>query len=275
VNKCIIAGKGELPKLLAKNNKEFLIISITNLSYSTDFENISYEIDLLDFKKIIETLKKHNITELIFVGKFYRPKNFKNKLPDEVKKIIKETQYLGDDGLLRKIKVFFEQNGFQVLSPGNIIRHTFKKNEIIFNTKFQDNNKYEYFLDSISVAKELLDTISIFDMGQSVVVRGNHVLGIEGIEGTNELIKRCGKYFKDLLINKKSYGPILVKLPKLNQTLDFDMPVIGIDTIKLAYQYNYFGLAFSSKGVLVINEDEIRSFCSSKNFYLYIIDVKK
>ena len=155
MNRCIIAGEGELPKLLANNNKDFLIISITNLSYSTDFENISYDVDLLDFKKIIAILKNHNITELIFLGKFYRPKNFENKLPDEVKKIIKETQYLGDDGLLRKIKVFFEQNGFRVLSPGNIIRHTFKNNEIIFNTKFQDNNKYEYLLDSVSVARSI------------------------------------------------------------------------------------------------------------------------
>ena len=52
------------------------------------------------------------------------------------------------------------------------------------------------------------------------------------------------------------------------------MPVVGIDTIKLAHKCNYFGIGFSQTGVLVINESEIRSFCESKKFYLCCIGNK-
>ena len=105
----------------------------------------------------------------------------------------------------------------------------------------------------------------------SIVARKNHILGIEGIEGTNELIKRCGKYYNEQLNDNNLFGPVLIKLPKLNQTLDLDIPVIGIDTIKLAHKHNFFGIGFSEKGVLIVNEPEIRSFCESKNFYLQCI----
>ena len=60
----------------------------------------------------------------------------------------------------------------------------------------------------------------------------------------------------------------------IHETIDLDIPVIGIDTIKLAHKYNYFGIGFSQTGVLIINEPEIRSFCESKNFYLYCIGNK-
>ena len=69
-------------------------------------------------------------------------------------------------------------------------------------------------------------------------------------------------YNKQLNKDNK-FGPILIKLPKLNQTLDLDIPVLGIETIKLAYKYNFFGIGFSQKGVLILNESEIRSFCRS------------
>ena len=52
------------------------------------------------------------------------------------------------------------------------------------------------------------------------------------------------------------------------------MPVVGIDTIKLAYKFNFFGIGFLQTGVLILNEPEIRSFCESKNFYLYCIGNK-
>ena len=130
------------------------------------------------------------------------------------------------------------------------------------------------FFFANNIGKNLLDLISKFDIGQSIVARKNHILGVEGIEGTNELIKRCGKFFNKQLNEDNSFGPVLIKLPKLNQTLDLDMPVVGIDTIKLAHKHNFFGIGFLQTGVLILNEPEIRSFCESKNFYLYCIGNK-
>ena len=44
--------------------------------------------------------------------------------------------------------------------------------------------------------------------------------------------------------------------------------------MKLAYKFNFFGIGFSQKGVLVVNESEIRSYCENKNFYLHCIGDK-
>ena len=273
---CIIAGEGSLPLLLAEKNKDFIVISIRSLSVSTRFKNITHIVDMLDFTEMIKIFKRHGIKKLIFAGKFYRQKNFKKIVSKDVKKILDKTKFLGDDSTLKIIKEFFEKNGFKVVSPNTLIKNNFKNNEIIFNKKTHNDEKLKYLLNTVKIGKNILDLISKFDIGQSIVARKNHILGIEGIEGTNELIKRCGKYFNKQLNENNTFGPVLIKLPKLHQTLDLDIPVIGIDTVKLAYKYNFFGIGFSQKGVLVVNENEVKSFCKSKSFYLFCIgDLEK
>ena len=268
---CIIAGEGNLPILLAEKNKDFLVITIRSLSVLSDFKNKTYMVDMLDFDEMIKIFKTYDIKKIIFAGKFYRQKNYRKKISKEVNEILDETKFFGDDSTLKKIKKFFENKSFEVVSPNTLIKHNFKANEIIFNKKFHNDENLKYLKNTINIGKNLLDLISKFDIGQSIVARKNHILGVEGIEGTNELIKRCGKFFNKQLNEDDSFGPILIKLPKLDQTLDLDIPVIGIDTIKLAYKNNFFGIGFSEKGVLILNETEIRSFCERKNFYLHCI----
>ena len=268
---CIIAGEGNLPILLAEQNKDFLVIAIRSLSVLSDFKNKTYMVDMLDFDKMIQILKTYDIKKIIFAGKFYRKKNYRKKISKEVKEILDETKFFGDDTTLKKIKNFFENKSFEVVSPNTLIKHNFKANEIIFNNKFHNDENLKYFKNTIKIGKNILDLISKFDIGQAIVARKNHILGIEGIEGTNELIKRCGKFYNKQLNEDNLFGPVLIKLPKLDQILDLDIPVIGIDTIKLAHKYNFFGIGFLQTGVLILNETEIRSFCESKNFYLYCI----
>ena len=271
---CIIAGEGKLPILLAEKNKDFLVIVIRSLSVSSNFKNKTYMVDMLDFNEMIKIFKTYDIKKIIFAGKFYRQKNYRKKISKEVQKILYETKFFGDDSTLKKIKIFFENNGFEVVSPNTLLKNNFKANEMIFNEKIHSDENLKYLRKTIKIGKNILDLISKFDIGQSIVARKNHILGIEGIEGTNELIKRCGKFYNKQLNEDNLFGPVLIKLPKLDQTLDLDIPVIGIDTIKLAHKYNYFGIGFSQKGVLIMNEPEVRSFCESKNFYLYCIGNK-
>ncbi len=271
MNSCIIAGEGNLPISLAEKNKDFIVIAIRSLSVLSNFKNKTYIVDMLDFSEMIKIFKINNVKKIIFAGKFYRKIKYRKKISNEVRKILNETKFFGDDSTLKKIKNFFEKNGFEVVSPNTLIKHNFKGDEIIFNKKFHNDENLKYFRNTIKIGKNILDLISKFDIGQSIVARKNHILGVEGIEGTNELIKRCGKYYNNQLNEDNAFGPVLIKLPKLDQTLDLDMPVIGIETIKLAYKYNFFGIGFSQKGVLILNESEIRSFCKSKNFYLFCI----
>ena len=44
---------------------------------------------------------------------------------------------------------------------------------------------------------EVFKIIGNADIGQSMIVQNQLILGLEAVEGTDELIKRCSNYLKD------------------------------------------------------------------------------
>ena len=84
-----------------------------------------------------------------------------------------------------------------------------------------------------------IETFKIFgqlDIGQSMIIQNERILGLESVEGTNELIKRCFSY------KKQGDKAILVKLSKYDQSRILDIPTIGVETMKLLNKFDYEGI---------------------------------
>jgi DUF1009 family protein len=84
-----------------------------------------------------------------------------------------------------------------------------------------------------TLAKEL----GRHDIGQTVVVRNRAPVALEAIEGTDECIRRAGRLCPQ-------GGMAVVKVAKPGQDLRFDMPTIGLGTLR--------SLKAAGAGVLVI-----------------------
>src|SRR5205823_13888212 len=96
-----------------------------------------------------------------------------------------------------------------------------------------------------SVAKE----IARFDIGQTVIVKNGTVLAVEAFEGTNEAIKRGGA-----LARKNA---VMIKVPKPNQDMRFDVPVIGIETIGVAAEVKLRVIAVEAGRTLLLERDAV------------------
>lgn len=99
----------------------------------------------------------------------------------------------------------------------------------------------------IEVASEL----GRLDVGQAVVVQQGLVLGVEGIEGTDELIRRCGDY------RRKGVGGVLIKLRKPQQDMRIDLPTIGTRTVERAHETGLRGIAVHTGNGLIVDEPEV------------------
>ncbi len=97
----------------------------------------------------------------------------------------------------------------------------------------------------LSIAKE----VSRLDVGQTVVVRNGTVLAVEAFEGTNEAMKRGGA------IGRK--GAVMVKVAKPNQDLRFDVPVIGIETIRVAAAAKIRVIAVEAGRTLLLEKEAL------------------
>jgi DUF1009 family protein len=87
------------------------------------------------------------------------------------------------------------------------------------------------------------------DAGQSVVVQQGIVLGVEAIEGTDELIRRSGA------LRREGPGGVLVKRAKPQQDDRFDLPAIGPDTVAAAVDAGLRGIAVQAGRSLIIDRE--------------------
>lgn len=99
------------------------------------------------------------------------------------------------------------------------------------------------------------------DIGQSVMVKSQSVIAVEAIEGTDECIRRAGE-----LCRKRSF--VVVKVTKPQQDMRFDVPTIGIRTLKTMKEAGARVLAIEADKTIVLDQDEVVSYADQNGISL-------
>lgn len=97
---------------------------------------------------------------------------------------------------------------------------------------------------------ELAKEMGRLDIGQSIMIRDTAVLAVEAIEGTDACIRRAG----DLC---RRGGFVIVKVAKPQQDMRFDVPTIGIQTIRTMRESGAKVLALESDMTIVLDREEV------------------
>ena len=93
--------------------------------------------------------------------------------------------------------------------------------------------------------------LGALDIGQAVIVQQGLVLGVEAIEGTDQLLRRCAALRRD------GPGGVLVKVEKPGQERRADRPTIGPRTVGLAAETGLRGIAIEAYSTIVLDRDEV------------------
>tara|TARA_Y100000590_G_scaffold470620_1_gene667016 strand:+ start:671 stop:1486 length:816 start_codon:yes stop_codon:yes gene_type:complete len=260
----IIAGGGKLPILIANNilnsGKSVIFFCIEPFAFKRNYKKFqSNFIKLENISKIINLLKKENIKEIIMAGHIKRPSikdfNFDYKTIKFFKEYVLQPK--GDDKLLSTIVKFFKKEGFNFIAWKNNCKNLFV-NESHITIKKPNKASIENLHKGLEVFKK----IGKIDVSQSLIIQNNFVLGIEAAEGTDELIKRCYKY------KKKGEKGVLIKSSKYKQDLRFDVPVIGLNTLKLLKKYNYDGIFIEKNNLIILDKQESIDFCNNNSLFI-------
>ena len=109
----------------------------------------------------------------------------------------------GDDRLLSFLIKELELMKFEILNIKEFLLNYFPSHGNI--TKIKPT---KIASSDIRIGKTILDNLSPMDVGQAIIIQQGDVLGIEAVEGTDNLIKRTKKFIKN------GEKPTLIKLKK-------------------------------------------------------------
>ena len=265
----IIAGFGDFPIQIAKENPDAFVLCIEDHSSPGTFKNNSEVVSLKNPLSWISILKKNKITHLVMAGKINRISSEKFFINESTHDLIKKTFSLGDNSVLNLIEKFFNENGFKIIPISSILKDCFFTRgfykENFFSTKFKD-----FVIQNAKFGSDFLNKMSEFDIGQSVVVSNTIVYAIEALEGTDEMITRAGELYNNYFKNN-DFGPVLIKIPKAQQNINMDLPVIGLNTIKKCNELGFSSIVLASKGTLIADMDIVKDYLKKSKFCIFAI----
>ncbi|MBL0318326.1 MAG: UDP-2,3-diacylglucosamine diphosphatase LpxI [Alphaproteobacteria bacterium] len=250
----IIAGQGDIPQRVMtacqQQQRPFLVITLSEEANASQYQHYSHvEIPIAKVGHFLEVMRAHNVEEVVMVGHIKRPV-WKELVPDSLgmkllAKIITK-KVLGDDTVLSTVVHFLEQHHIRVVGVDTILKDLVAPKGVWGNIELSSS-----LTSDIDLGKNVLLNLSPFDIGQAVIVYQGQVLGIEGPEGTDQLIHRCALY------RKESKGGILIKMKKRLQERRVDLPTIGVSTIIHAHEAGLVGIVVEAGECLVVEKEAV------------------
>ena len=116
----------------------------------------------------------------------------------------------------------------------------------------------------IAHASAVAHDVGCHDVGQTVVVKSGMVLAVEAFEGTNAAIKRGGKL--------GGKGSVVFKAAREGHDMRFDIPVVGLKTIKMMHKVGATALAFQAGRLVLLDRDEVVRYANAHGIAMVGVD---
>lgn len=260
----IVAGGGSLPGKLAQacedRGIEIFIVGLEGHADPALLIGRNHLISRIGAAgRIIETLKFHEVRDLVLIGAVRRP-GLAELRPDlRAMRFFARAglRALGDDGLLKALKEELQHEGFRIRGVQEFVGGLVGDAGPV--------GKYTPGTDHLADIKrgfEVLRVTGAADIGQSVIVQDGIVLGVEAAEGTDELIRRCAGY------KRGPRGGVLVKAAKPGQDTDLDLPTVGPDTVRLCAESGFAGIAFEVGRTLLADPQEMAELADRHKIFI-------
>lgn len=262
----LIAGNRRFPLLFLEEAKrqgtEIITIGIkgdTNPAVKNKSDKL-YWISVTDFPKISEIFKKENIKEAIMAGQVNPRHLFNKKVLEnkDIKDLLLSVPRRQADAIFCAIADRLKDNGITLLDSRLYLKNHIPQKGIL--TKRAPTVQER---DDIEVGKNSAKIIGDFDIGQTVCIKDKTVIAVEAIEGTDATIRRAG------IISRGGFT--VVKTAKPNQDMRFDIPVVGLGTVKNLIKTRATCLAIEADKTLVLDKEYCIRLADKFNISIIVI----
>ena len=244
----LIAGNGRFPFLVIEAARslghEVTVVAIREEA-DASLESIADDslgivihwISLGQLGRCIAILKEAGVSRVLMAGQVKHTKLFAKVVPDlTFLSVLNRLRNRNTDSLIAAVADVLGENGIELVDST-----TFLKPLLASAGELTKKNLSENETSDLAFGYEMADAIADLDIGQTIVVKDRAVVAVEAMEGTDDVIIRAGQL--------AGTGACVVKVAKPRQDMRFDVPVVGIATIR----------SMQKAGATVLSVDEGRT----------------
>ncbi len=247
----IIAGNGVYPRLLADAARRNGVNKLIAAAFTGETDPaLAQQVDMLEWMRVgqlgrlLKFFRANDVRHAIMAGQI-APKNLFDLRPDlkallllgKLKRRNAESIFAAVADELAKIHV-------ELLPATTFLEDSLATAGLVAGPK--PSRREEQDIDyGWQIAREM----ARLDVGQTVIVKNGTVVAVEAFEGTNDAIRRGGSLARE--------GAVMVKVAKPNQDMRFDVPIIGVETIRAAAESKLRAIAIEAQRTLLLERDAV------------------
>jgi UDP-2,3-diacylglucosamine hydrolase len=247
----LIAGKGQFPLLCAQAARQrgMAVVAVahreeTDPALAPQVDEIHW-VYVGQLGKIIRIFQAAGVQTALMAGAINRGRLFTHFRPDfRALSLIRRVGAGQDDRLLRAVAAELEGEGIRIAAATMFLEELMAPaGPLGRHRPTADQQKDIDF--GFTMAKEL----GRLDIGQCAVVRHQVVVALEAAEGTDEAIRRGGRL--------AGPGAVVVKACKPQQDLRFDLPAVGLETIRVMQEVGSAVLAVEAGKTVIFDRADM------------------
>ena len=190
----------------------------------------------------ISLLKNAGVTHAVMAGQVKHTKIFAGGIIPDLTflSVLKQLTSKNTDGLIGAVANVLRERGIDLMDSTSLLQPLLAGPGVLTRRKPTEEE-----LKDFEFGCRIADAIAALDVGQTVAVKHLAVVAVEAMEGTDEVIARAGAL--------AGTGVRIVKVAKPKQDMRFDVPVVGVATIRAMQAVGASALSIDAGKTLVID----------------------
>ena len=252
----VISGSGVYPELVVRGAKAFGVPQVDVLAVRGSTSRATkkaadsvHEIGIGEIAAGIRWIAAQGYDGAILAGQINPLSLFRSRFDDEVKAWLRSLPCKNAHTVFGKLIEEFEKVGVRVF-PATCYMEECLPGEGALTERIPDEREQK----DIAHAAAVVSDVGRHDVGQTILVKEGMVLAVEAFEGTNAAILRGGKL--------GGKGAVIFKGAREGHDMRFDVPVIGMKTLKTMKRAGVAALAFQAGRQIVLEKEAVIAYAN-------------
>jgi DUF1009 family protein len=250
----LIAGNGTFPFLVLREARrlghDVVVIALEGEAFpalesaARGLGGVSFSwIPIGELARCIAILKGAGVTQAVMAGQVKHVKLYGGVRPDAaLGEILSGLGTRNTDALIAGVVKALNDHGITLMDSTSLLADLLAKAGVLTGRQPGDDMRGDF-----EYGYRVADTLAGADIGQTAIVKARAVVALEAMEGTDAAIARAGAL--------AGPGTRVIKVAKPAQDMRFDVPVVGVATIKAMVAAGADGLSIDAGKTLIVDGD--------------------
>ena len=258
----VIAGNGRFPFLIldaARRLGHDVTVIAVEQDASRELEAAAavepkaalHWVSLGQLGRAIELMRSAGVTHAVMAGQVKHVRIFSGIVPDRLLlSVLFRLRTKNTDALISAVADVLRDHGIELIDSTSLIAPLLARSGVLTRRGPTPEERSD-----LEFGYRMADQIAALDIGQTIAVKDAAVVAVEAMEGTDEVIARAGRLAGE--------GTRIVKVAKPGQDMRFDVPVVGVATIRAMAAAGATALSVYEGRALLIDGAEVTAAADS------------